>query len=97
MPWHEGAAFAAALRACGAPARLLIYNHISHQQYVMAWKLRPAELLPCSQDTCDEQQRRLGGDMEFQQDMLAVLRSMQPRRQGPAAAARLGVVHLARM
>lgn len=42
VPWHEGAEYASALSAAGAPARSLIYNHVLHSDYVMSWKPKSA-------------------------------------------------------
>ena len=38
VPWHEGAEYVTSLHRVGAPARHLIYNHVGHSDYVMAWK-----------------------------------------------------------
>jgi hypothetical protein len=57
LPWHEGAEMAAQLRRCGVAARQLVYNHVGHGDFVVAWRPRAgrgeasgADLLPCAAD-----------------------------------------------
>ncbi|KAG2483120.1 hypothetical protein HYH03_018010 [Edaphochlamys debaryana] len=42
VPWHEGAELVARLQRCNVPVRHLLYNHVGHGDYVMAW--RPIDL-----------------------------------------------------
>ncbi|GIL64691.1 hypothetical protein Vafri_18546 [Volvox africanus] len=45
VPWHEGAELALQLRRCGVPVRHLLYNHVGHGDFVMAWRpLKPAAM-----------------------------------------------------
>ncbi|EFJ47659.1 hypothetical protein VOLCADRAFT_91633 [Volvox carteri f. nagariensis] len=38
VPWHEGAELVLQLRRCGVPVRHLLYNHVGHGDFVMAWR-----------------------------------------------------------
>ncbi|GIL85951.1 hypothetical protein Vretimale_9012 [Volvox reticuliferus] len=45
VPWHEGAELVLQLRRCGVPVRHLLYNHVGHGDFVMAWRpLKPAAM-----------------------------------------------------
>lgn len=38
VPWHEGAELCRWLGACSVPARHLLYNHVGHADFAIAWK-----------------------------------------------------------
>jgi hypothetical protein len=42
VPWHEAAAMALALTACGVPVKQLMYNRPAHNRWVDAVTLGPA-------------------------------------------------------
>lgn len=39
VPWHESAELIHHLSMCGVPCRHLMYNHVRHSEYVLAWTL----------------------------------------------------------